>query len=322
MSPIENEAAEYILWLRVHNYAETTIAARVRYLSYFTRFCFAAGVQAPEAVTFELLQGYQQQLFDYRKRDGKQLTVATQAQRLVPVAHFFTWLRRSGRLAVNPASDLLMPKPDRRLPEATLTRSEMSLLLAMPDLSRPLGLRDRAVLEVFYSCALRRAELIALTVRDVDFDRGTVFVRSGKGAKDRYVPIGERALFWLRLYLNLVRPTFLTAEHPDRLFLSSVGTPICPDWLCRRIRHYLDATGIEKKGSCHLLRHTVATLMLEGGADIRYVAEMLGHSKLETTERYTRVSIDRLRHVHASCHPAAGSTSPWRLSSAPWFPTP
>jgi integrase/recombinase XerD len=306
MSPIETEAAEYILWLHVHNYADTTIAARVRYLSYFTRFCSEAGVQVTEAVTFELLQGYQKQLFDYRKRDGQQLAVATQAQRLVPVAHFFSWLRRTGRLPTNPASDLMMPKPDRRLPEATLTRSEMSLLLASPDLSTPLGLRDRAVLEVFYPCALRRAELIALTVRDIDFDRGTVFVRSGKGAKDRYVPIGERALFWVRLYLNIVRPGFANAEHPDRLFLSSVGTPICADWLCRRVRHYLDATGIAKGGSCHLLRHTVATLMLEGGADIRYVAEMLGHAKLETTQRYTRVSIDRLRHVHASCHPAAG----------------
>jgi integrase/recombinase XerD len=305
MNSIETEAAEYILWLRVHNYAETTIAARVRYMSYFADFCSEAGVQTPEDVTFALLQGYQQQLFEHRKRDGQQLTVATQAQRLVPITHFFSWLRRTGRLATNPASDLLMPKPDRRLPEATLTRNEMALLLATPDLSKPLGLRDRAVLEVFYSCALRRAELIALTVRDIDFDRGTVFVRSGKGAKDRYVPIGERALFWVRLYVNIVRPGFAAAEHPDRLFLSSVGTPICPDWLCRRVRHYLDAAGIAKSGSCHLLRHTVATLMLEGGADIRYVAEMLGHAKLETTQRYTHVSIDRLRLVHATCHPAA-----------------
>ena len=173
-------------------------------------------------------------------------------------------------------------------------------------MAKPLGLRDRAVLEVFFSCALRRSELISLWLRDVDFDRGTVFVRQGKGAKDRYVPMGERALFWVRLYVGVVRPGFVNSEFPDRLFLSSAGTPLCPDWLCRKVRQYLARPGIEKRGSCHLLRHTTATLMLEGGADIRYVAEMLGHARLETTQRYTRVSIDRLRAVHAPSHPAAG----------------
>jgi integrase/recombinase XerD len=307
MTAIEAEAAEYIVWLQVHNYAETTVACRVRYFAYFARFCHCQGIDDPTEVTFELLLTYQRQLFEHRKRCGEPLATATQAQRLVPITHFFTWLRRSGRLAVNPASDLLMPKPDRRLPEATLSSAEMSLLLAGPDISRPLGLRDRAVLEVFYSCALRRAELIALTTQDVDFERGTVFVRSGKGAKDRYVPIGERALFWLRLYLELARPGFASDRDETReLFLSSAGTPLCPDWLSRRVRRYLAAVGIEKKGSCHLLRHTVATLMLEGGADIRYVAEMLGHARLETTQRYTRVSIDRLRLVHATSHRAAG----------------
>jgi integrase/recombinase XerD len=103
-----------------------------------------------------------------------------------------------------------------------------------------------------------------------------------------------------------VRPKFVGEAYPHHLFLSSVGTPICGDWLCRKIRACLTRAGINKRGSCHLLRHSVATLMLEGGADIRYVAEMLGHARLETTQRYTRVSIDRLRAVHALSHPAAG----------------
>jgi integrase/recombinase XerD len=306
MTPIETAATEYLLWLRIHNYAETTIICRQRYLGYFTRFCHRHGINDAGAVTYELLRGYQQQLFDHRKRDGLPLTFATQAQRLVPISHFFSWLRRNGRLPLNPASDLLMPRPDRRLPEATLSAAEMAQLLAQPDVSRPLGLRDRAILEVFYSCALRRQELIDLTVRDVDFDRATVFVRCGKGAKDRYVPIGERALFWLRLYLDLARPRHAADAHETWLFISSAGTPLCPDWLSRKIRYYLADADIDKKGSCHLLRHSVATLMLEGGADIRYVAEMLGHIRLETTQRYTRVSIDRLRSVHAATHPAAG----------------
>jgi integrase/recombinase XerD len=306
MSPLESDAAEYILWLRVHNYAETTISCRVRYLDYFCRFCHDTGIDQPGAVTLELIQDYQQHLFYYRKRNGQPLSFATQAQRLIPIAHFFSWLRRTRKVASNPAVDLLMPKADRRLPEATLSSAEMARLLAAPNIARPLGLRDRAVLEVFYSCALRRAELIDLAISDIDFARGTVFVRSGKGAKDRYVPIGERALFWLRLYLDLARPQLKGDADNDLVFITTAGRPLCPDWLSRKIRAYLAAASIHKKGSCHLLRHTVATLMLEGGADIRYVAEMLGHTRLETTQRYTRVSIERLRHVHATTHPTAG----------------
>jgi integrase/recombinase XerD len=306
MTSIELDACDYLSWMAIHNYASTTILCRRRYLGYFVSFAGTQGVDESKDVTLELLLAYQRALFDYRKRDGGPLSFGTQAQRLVPVAQLFSWLRRKHRIAENPAVDLLMPRPDRSLPEATLSAEEMAGLLSKPEVSKPLGLRDRAVLEVFYSCGLRRAELISLWLRDVDFERGTIFVRRGKGAKDRYVPIGERALFWLRLYVEIVRPGFLSDQFPDQLFVSSHGTPLCADWLCRKVRRYLVAAGIDKRGSCHLLRHSVATLMLEGGADIRYVAEMLGHANLDTTQRYTRVSIERLRAVHATCHPASG----------------
>ena len=306
MTPIEGEIRDYLEWMEVHNYAQTTIENRGRYLGYFVAFAEDRGIEQAKEVTLELLLSYQHALFAHRKRNGQPLSFGTQAQRLVPITQFFSWLRREHRIDTNPAADLLMPRPDRRLPEATLSAAEMGALLNAPDVSKPLGLRDRAVLEVFYSCGLRRSELISLWIRDVDFERGTLFVRRGKGAKDRYVPIGERALFWVRLYLEIVRPAFVSSRFPDHLFLSSSGTPLCPDWLCRKVRDHLRTAGIDKRGSCHLLRHSVATLMLEGGADIRYVAEMLGHARLETTQRYTRVSIDRLRAVHATCHPAAG----------------
>jgi integrase/recombinase XerD len=306
MTSLDDEIRAYLDWMKIHNYAATTIENRRRYLGYFNAFAASKGLAQPASVRFEDLLAYQDQLFCHRKRNGQPLSFGTQVQRLVPVTQLFSWLRREHRITQNPAADLLLPRPDRKLPEATLSAKEMSLLMAAPNVGTHLGLRDRAVLEVFYSCALRRSELIGLCVKDVDFERGTVFVRCGKGAKDRYVPIGERALFWLRLYLGIVRPRFVTDHCSDRLFLSSIGSPLCPDWLCRRIKKYIARANIDKQGSCHLLRHSVATLMLEGGADIRYVAEMLGHARLETTQRYTRVSIDRLRAVHATAHPAAG----------------
>jgi integrase/recombinase XerD len=300
------EIDHYLDWMRVHNYARTTIEDRRRYLGYFARFAQSAEVHEPRGVTGKLIVDYQRHLHLYRKTNECPLSVATQVQRLVPLTQFFTWLRREHRIEVNPTVDLLMPRPDRQLPEATLSAVEMARLMSAPLVTKPLGLRDRAVLEVFYSSALRRSELIALQVPDVDLERGTLFVRRGKGAKDRFVPVGERALFWVQLYLGLVRPQFCADRNTDTLFVSSLGTSICADWLCRKVHAYLAQAGIHKRGSCHLLRHSVATLMLEGGADIRYVAELLGHARLETTQRYTRVSIDRLRAVHARCHPAAG----------------
>jgi integrase/recombinase XerD len=149
MKAIEMDARDYLVWMRVHNYALTTIACRERYLAYFICFADQRGIDSAEAVTFDLLRAYQHQLFSHRKQDGSPLSFGTQAQRLVPVTQFFSWLRRSGRARVNPAADLTMPRPDRRLPEATLSAAEMASLLRTPDVSRPLGLGDSAVLEVF-----------------------------------------------------------------------------------------------------------------------------------------------------------------------------
>ena len=226
MTPIESEANDYLEWMEIHNYARLTIECRGRYLAYFITFARESAVDEAKDVTLGLLLSYQHALFVHRKRDGQPLSFGTQAQRLIPVAQFFSWLRREHRIFTNPAADLLMPRPDRRLPEATLSATEMAALLGAPDVSAPLGLRDRAVLEVFYSCGLRRGELISLWLRDIDFDRGTVFVRRGKGAKDRYVPIGERARFWVRLYVEIVRRGFVTDRFPDHLFLLVRDSPV------------------------------------------------------------------------------------------------
>ena len=139
MANIAGEIREYLSWMEVHNYARTTIENRRRYLDYFLEFTHCRGVDDPSLVTFECLLSYQQQLFEHRKRDGLPLTFGTQVQRLVPVTQFFTWLRREHRINANPAADLLMPRPDRKLPEATLSAAEMAKILAVPDVATPLG---------------------------------------------------------------------------------------------------------------------------------------------------------------------------------------
>ena len=215
----------------------------------------------------------------------------------------FSWLTRQGVLSVNPALSLELPKTEHRLPEAVLAVSEVEAILALPDTTTALGIRDRAILEVFYSCAIRRSELIALRVADIDHARGTLFVRQGKGSRDRFVPIGERARQWVARYCDDVRPT-LETKHRATLFLTVTGGAIAPDVLSRLVSAYVKVGAPDKKGSCHLFRHTTATLMLDAGADVRHVAEMLGHQKLETTMGYTRVSMGKLQEVHARTHPA------------------
>jgi integrase/recombinase XerD len=186
-----------------------------------------------------------------------------------------------------------------------LTVAEVERILAVPVQSDALGLRDRAMMEVLYATGVRRTELSRLRVDDVDVERMTLMVRQGKGKKDRVVPLGERAMAWVRRYLDHVRPELVTSETEHGLFVGTLGEPMCPGWVTERVRRYVEKSGIGKKGACHLFRHTMATLMLEGGADVRYVQEMLGHATIETTQLYTQVSIQKLREVHAATHPGA-----------------
>ena len=143
-----------------------------------------------------------------------------------------------------------------------------------------------------------------LRVADIDHARHTVFVRQGKGARDRFVPIGARACGWVTRYLDEIRPQLEGDRHHPALFLSVSGGELALDVLSKMVRAYVSAGAPMKKGSCHLFRHTAATLMLDAGAHVRHIAEMLGHQKLETTMTYTRVSMVKLQEVHARCHPA------------------
>jgi len=182
--------------------------------------------------------------------------------------------------------------------------SEAEEVLAQPAVKEILGLRDRAILEVFYSTGIRRSELAGLGIYDFDWQRGWLTIRQGKGKKDRVIPIGERALAWVDRYVTEIRPRLLTRADEATVFLTHEGNPLTPTYLSELVHGYVDDAKIGKRGSCHLFRHTAATLMLENGADLRYVQEMLGHSSPETTQIYTRVSIRKLKEIHSATHPA------------------
>jgi integrase/recombinase XerD len=177
-----------------------------------------------------------------------------------------------------------------------------SILLVQPDVKTALGLRDRAMLETFYWTAMRRAELANLRLHDLDMDRELIIC--GKGKRDRMVPIGKRALAWVKAYLDNVRSELLIDRRETAPFLTPRGGPLEPQSLSDVVRKYVRQSGIRKRGGCHLFRHATTTLMLENGADVRYVQALLGHADLSSTQIYTHVSIPQLRKVHQQTHPA------------------
>jgi integrase/recombinase XerD len=297
---------QYLEHLRVRNYSPRTVMNCGVYLGYFTAWAAERGITRPAEVTKPILERYQRWLYHYRsEKTGRALSFRTQHVRLTPIRTFFRWLTRENFLLSNPASELPLPKLEKRLPKHVLTVSEVERVFAEVDLSDPLGIRDRAILETLYSTGMRRSELAHLNVADLDTERGTLFIRQGKGQKDRMVPIGERAILWIEKYLADVRPELAVAPDEGALFLTNYGEPFGPSRLTQMVGDCVRGSGIGKSGACHLFRHTMATLMLEHGADIRFIQQMLGHVRLTSTEIYTQVSIRTLKAIHDATHPGA-----------------
>jgi len=272
-------------------------------LKSFLLWCQERDLTHPEEITKPILESFQRWLFRYRKADGKPLGVTTQRNRLGAVQRFFRWLCRENLIPANPAADLELPrKPAKTLPKA-LSKEELAALFAVPDTGDVLGIRDRCMLELLYSCGLRRSELTRLDVEDFDPGREVLTVRKGKGGKSRTLPTGEHALHWLKRYLDQSRPRLEIETNEHAMFLSGYGTRLNPNYFGNWVKRTMKAVGIEKTGSCHLLRHSCATHMHDNGADIRFIQQLLGHSSLETTQIYTEVSIVTLQEVHARTHP-------------------
>lgn len=294
----------FLAWQREKNYSEKTIEGREVYLRYFIQWCDERGLGRPPDITKPILERYQRYLFLYRKANGEPMSTRSQHTRITPVRAFFKWLTRQNYILYNPASDLELPKLEKRLPKHILTVGEVETILRQPALDTITGLRDRALLETLYSTGIRRMEAINLKVFDIDTERGTLMVRQGKGKKDRMLPIGERALKWVEKYRDEARNELATNADDGTLFLTQLGEAFTPNRLTQLVRDYVDSAQIQKRGSCHLFRHTMATLMLENGADVRFIQAMLGHVSLETTQIYTQVSIRKLKDIHTATHPA------------------
>lgn len=295
---------QYLQWQTVRHYSDQTLRLRKANICIFITWCEARSLDHPQQITRPILEQYRRYLYYYRKRDGDPLSLRSQYTRLEPLRGFFKWLTKENYLLYNPASEMELPRVHRKLPQHILSVAEIDSILAQTALHGDIGIRDRAIIETLYSTGLRKTEMINLKLYDIDQNNATLMVREGKGRKDRMVPLGERALAWTQKYLEGIREQYVMPPDEGYLFITEYGQPMIKNRLPDMVKKYIEQAGINKPGACHIFRHSMATHMLENGADIRYIQMMLGHAALSTTEIYTQVSIKKLQEVHARTHPA------------------
>lgn len=266
-------------------------------------FLAGHGVQHIAELDHDTLMAYREQLAWHVTAKGTPLSERSQSECLGHLRAFCRFLVREEWLMADPSKRIPNPKKPRPLPRAILEAKEVMTLLAAPDRHTAIGYRNRVILEVLYSAALRREEVSNLKLQDVDTATGYVQVRQGKGGKDRVVPLGLNVCQWIETYLNGVRADWINADASDYLFLNRWGTRMDPNAVWAVVRKYAKSAGLKKPVSTHTLRHSCATHMLRNGAPIRHLQEMLGHVSLETTQIYTRITINDLKDIHAKYHP-------------------
>ncbi|MGH7534418.1 MAG: tyrosine-type recombinase/integrase, partial [Gemmatimonadales bacterium] len=245
-------AEQHVEWLRARNYSSETIRSLANDIRRFLTWCDERSLAEPTDVTQPVVERYQRWLYYHRRPDGRPLSFRSQHHLLCSVKGFFRWLTRQHLTLFNPASEIELPRRSVRLPRDILTAAEADGVIHQADVADPLGIRDRAILETFYSTGIRRKELASLTLFDIDPARGSLMVREGKGRKDRVVPIGERARAWIDRYVTQVRPAFTVEPDDGALFLTADGNPFSRlSLLSEMVRKYIVNANIAKKGGCH-----------------------------------------------------------------------
>lgn len=236
---------------------------------------------------------------NHERKQG--LSPRSLARTLSCIKTFFKYLLHDGLIDKNPLQDVESPRAERKLPNV-MSIHEVEALIEAPDITTALGVRDRALFELLYAAGLRVSELVSLTVNNINYEAGFIRV-FGKGSKERVIPLGEEALAWVKRYTEESRPALLGRKNTFYLFTNRRGNRLTRQGLWQIIKKYCLAAGITKKISPHSLRHSFASHLLEGGADLRSVQSMLGHEDISTTQIYTHVARDQLKTVHDKYHP-------------------
>jgi integrase/recombinase XerD len=302
MSALDNLAEMFAEHMKVKNYSPGTRAGYGREVLRFLEFLREKDISDIRKVTRDLLQAYHFGITCQKNEGG--YTVATVALKIRAVKRFFEYLESSNQILINPAEYLKEPKKESRIPRTVLSEEEVKRLLDQPNLALMTGIRDRTVLEVFYSTGIRLEEMVNLSIFDCDLQGGFLRANKGKFAKDRVIPLGKHAIRFLKEYLARVRPLHNRNNRTTRnLFLNHLGNPFSRVMIEILVRKYAKAAGIQKKVTPHVFRHTFATHLVKNGADIVAVQRMLGHSSLRVTQIYARVAGVEVKRTHQASHP-------------------
>jgi integrase/recombinase XerD len=256
------------------------------------------------------LYDYMDYLYRYRKPlNNEELTITHKRNLLTAVKVFIASMYKKRVLNKNRLEHMELPCVGMPLPKAIFSVEEVEIILAQLLLSGVGGIRDRVILETFFATGIRRTELAKLMLDDINFKGKLLRVNHGKGRKERIVPISQRACEWIAFYIQKVRPTYSTIGSSNALFLANNGKEFVPGKLSDMTSKYVRLSELKRTGSCHLFRHVTATTMLDNGADLRHVQEMLGHASILTTQIYTHVSREKLSHIYSDSHPSASTES-------------
>ncbi len=288
---------------RSRDYSEGTLAGYRKDISVFIRWAWQQNVVTADQLTRDHLTAYQLYLPQHHTRSGKPLKPLTQKTYVLRLYAMLRWLTRQGTISFNPADQTPLPSVEKPLPDV-LSEGEVQQLIAAIDVQAPFGVRDRAIIETLYANGMRGLEAARLTLEDLSLESGWVMIQQGKWKKDRRVPLTDTAVYWISEYLDYERVKAKRAKEYQEVFLTAQGIPYQSKGISFLVSRYLKQTGLRTKGGSHLLRHSIATHMLQNGADIRYIQQMLGHSSLLSTQVYTRVQDAALKDVHDKTHPA------------------
>ncbi|MBI5747667.1 MAG: tyrosine-type recombinase/integrase [Nitrospinae bacterium] len=292
-------------YMGMENFSQRTIGDYVNQLGFFIQYLQTTDIEEITQIDKELIHKYQMYLYSYQKK-GKPLSLETQYARLVPVKSLFRFLVKRGYFLYDPTSQIELPKRKKNLPRGLMTKKEIFKILSQPDPDTILGLRDKAILELLYSTGIRNSELRNLSIYDLDTTHGELRINYGKGRKDRVIPLGEIASKYIEEYLNISRPLLLEQQKQksqNLLFVSKRGKKIDQSNLIWLIKKYVKKANVHKHITPHSFRHTCATHMLRGKANLRHIQELLGHSSIATTQIYTQVELSDLKREHRRSHP-------------------
>ena len=287
-------ADQFINYLRIElGFSDNTVLAYSRDLKRFFEFL--------EKQKLSPIDISHDRIADYTVLAGRRLSPRSVARNISTIKSFYRFLVSAGKIKNNPTRLVEAPRIAMRLP-GVLSRADMERLLSQPDISRPLGVRDLAMLETLYATGLRVSELVNLKTQDLNLEAG--YLRTlGKGSKERVVPMGEKAVTAVKEYLSGARQRLTKSANSPYLFLTLRGRPMTRQAFWKIIKKYGRQALIKKKLTPHSIRHSFASHLLDAGADLRSVQVMLGHADISTTQIYTHVTRERLKEVHEKCHP-------------------